>query len=63
MIGSKSVQYGMLGIIALIASVKIHDKCSYCAYALIVAGVILFIAALLWQIKKKKKINKIKDKY
>ena len=60
MLDSKPVQYGMLGVVAIIASVKINDKCSYCAVALIAVSVLLFIAAVYLQVKKEKKSKKLK---
>ncbi len=59
---SKPLQFYLLSIAALLFSVKIKDKCEFCSYALIAAFVILFIVASILQIRKKRRIKRLKDK-
>jgi O-antigen/teichoic acid export membrane protein len=59
---SKPLQYYLLGIAALIFSVKIKAKCEWCSMALIGGFVIFFIIASIILYRQKKKIKRLKDK-
>jgi len=59
---SKPAQLFILGIAALIFSIKVKEKCDWCATALIGVFVILFIWGGILQYRKAKKIKRLKDK-
>jgi len=59
---NKSIQLYFLGLIALLASVKVKEKCEWCSVALIGAFIILFIIASILAYRHKKKIKRLKDK-
>ena len=59
---SKPLQLYILGIVALLSSVKVKAKCDWCSIALLVVFVLLFIWASILVIRKKKKIKRLKEK-
>lgn len=59
---SKPLQYLFLGIVALLASVKVREKCDWCAIGLMGLFVIFFVIAGIIAYKKHKKIKRLKDK-
>ncbi|HIP48096.1 MAG TPA: hypothetical protein EYG92_03915 [Lutibacter sp.] len=59
---SKPSQLFIVGIAALIFSVKVKEKCDWCSIALLGAFIILFIWGSILQYKKMKKIKRLKDK-
>lgn len=59
---SKPLQYYLLGIAALVFSVKVKAKCEWCSIALLGGFVILFIIASVLLIRQKRKIKRLKDK-
>jgi len=59
---SKPLQYFFLGIVALLASVKVKEKCAWCSIGLIGLFVLFFIIAGMIAYKKHKKIKRLKDK-
>ncbi len=62
MSSSKPLQLYILGIVALLFSVKIKEKCAWCSIALLVTFVFLFVWASILMIRKKKKIKRLKKK-
>ncbi len=59
---SRPLQLYLLGIISLLFSVKVKEKCDWCSVVLMGAFVVLFIVASYLVIKHKKKIKRLKDK-
>ncbi len=58
---SRPLQLYLLGIISLLFSVKVKEKFDWCAIALVVAFIILFIVASVIVNQNKKKIKRLKD--
>lgn len=59
---SKPLQFYLLGIAALIFSVKVKAKCEWCSLVLLGSFVLLFIIASIILYRDKKKIKRLKDK-
>ena len=59
---SKPLQLFLAGMVALIFSVKVQEKCNWCAVALIFTFIVLFVWGILLVIKRKKKVKQLKDK-
>lgn len=59
---SRPLQFYLLGIISLLFSVKVKEKCEWCSVILMLAFVMLFVVASFLVIKNKKKIKRLKDK-
>ncbi len=59
---SKPLQFYLLGIAALVFSVKVKAKCEWCSMALLGGFVLLFIVASIILYRDKKKIKRLKDK-
>jgi len=62
MSSSRPLQLYLLGIISLLFSVKVKEKCEWCSVILMLAFVMLFVVASFLVIKNKKKIKRLKDK-
>ncbi len=59
---SKPIQLYLLGIAALVASIKYNEDCPWCAVGLLGVFIILFIVASVLVYQHKKKIKRLKDK-
>jgi len=59
---SRPLQLYLLGIVSLLFSVKVKEKCDWCAMLLIGAFIVLFIVASFLVVKNKRKIKRLKDK-
>jgi hypothetical protein len=59
---NKPTQLYLLGLISLIGSVKIKEKCEWCSVALIGGFILLFIIASVIAYRNKQKIKRLKNK-
>ena len=59
---SKPLQLFIVGIAALVFSVKVKEKCDWCSMVLLAAFIILFIWGGILQYRKIKTIKRLKDK-
>ena len=59
---SKPIQLYLLGLVALLASVKVKEKCEWCSIGLIGVFILLFIIASVIAYRDKRKIKRLKDK-
>jgi len=59
---NKSIQLYFLGLVSLLSSVKVKEKCDWCSLVLIAAFIVLFILASIIAYRHKQKIKRLKDK-